>query len=948
MEPADRARHLSARQKQPLPAERSAAPVYSPPKSRLPSAGRRVIAALAGRIVELARRNAAAIALAGLVLSLAAGFYAATHLAVDTDLERMLPNDVAWRQDEIALDQAFPQNNNLLVLVIDGDTPDLADRAARQLTERLRAEPGLFQYVRQPDGGPFFDRNGLLFLSLGELQTMSDKLIAAQPLIGSLAHDPSLRGLFDTLALFVGEGGKDQAATVRLDPTLQAVGDAIRGVLAGRPESVSWQRLMTGRAPEPRELRRFVLTRPVLDFQSLEPGARAGGEIRRLARELAIGPQHGVRLRLTGPVALNDDQFATLRAGALKSPVLSIVLVCAILFAALRSAKLVAAILATLAAGLVLTAAFAALAIGALNLISVAFAVLFIGLAVDFSIQFSVRYRDQRHRLGTLPAALRGTAESIGPALLLAAAATAIGFLSFVPTQYTGIRELGWIAGIGMIIAIALNFVLLPAGLTLLRPPGEPEPIGFRRLAPADRFLLEQRRWVIAAAAVLAIAGIALLPRVSFDFDPLDLKNPRSESVATARALMADPMTTPYTAEILAPSLPQAEAMAGRLAKLPDVAQAITAASFIPGEQQQKLAIIGDLGLLLGPTLTPPEVLPAPGDADVLRAMAKCRDALKPLAAAGGPQSAAGRLVQALDAAVARGAAIVPRLHEALLSGLEQRLTALRDSIAAKPVTLASLPPVLRDSWVTPDGRARVEVFPRGDARDPQVLARFVAAVRTVAPDATGTPVTIQEAGHLISSAFVQAGIIAVVAIALLLVLVLRRLRDVVLVIAPLLLAAVLTLAVTVVIGMPLNYANIIALPLLLGIGVAFDISFVMTWRAGQDRHLQSSTARAVIFSALTTMSAFGSLALSHDPGTAEMGELLTISLGCTLFSTLLVLPALLGPAPGLPQPRSVKKPRLSSPRRVPVVGPGVREAVPIERRDQPGPERRPDGDRSP
>jgi predicted RND superfamily exporter protein len=143
----------------------------------------------------------------------------------------------------------------------------------------------------------------------------------------------------------------------------------------------------------------------------------------------------------------------------------------------------------------------------------------------------------------------------------------------------------------------------------------------------------------------------------------------------------------------------------------------------------------------------------------------------------------------------------------------------------------------------------------------------------------------------------VQAGIIAVAAITLLLAVVLRRLRDVALVIAPLLLAAMLTLAVTVVIGMPLNYANIIALPLLLGIGVAFDIYFVMNWRAGQSRHLQSSTARAVIFSALTTMSAFGSLALSHDPGTAQMGTLLTISLACTLFCTLVVLPALLGPA---------------------------------------------------
>jgi len=173
--------------------------------------------------------------------------------------------------------------------------------------------------------------------------------------------------------------------------------------------------------------------------------------------------------------------------------------------------------------------------------------------------------------------------------------------------------------------------------------------------------------------------------------------------------------------------------------------------------------------------------------------------------------------------------------------------------------------------------------------------------VHSVAPDATGTPVTIQEAGKLISSAFVQAGIIGVAAITALLAIVLRRPREVALVVAPLLLAALLTLAVTVVIGMPLNYANIIALPLLLGIGVAFDIYFVMNWRAGLTHHLQSSTARAVLFSALTTLSAFGSLALSNDPGTAGMGELLTISLACTLFCTFVILPALLGPAQAPP-----------------------------------------------
>ena len=853
-----------------------------------------MIAAIVARIVEFARRNAVLVMVACLVLAAAAAVYAAGHLAVDTDIERMLPSNVAWRQNERALDEAFPQNNNLLVAVIDARPPDLAEQAAAELADKMRAEPQLFTHVRQPDGGPFFDRNGLLYLSPEELDKVAQQLIAAQPLIGSLAHDPSLRGLFDALATFVSGAGTDTEKVAQLDPTLTMIGNVVQRIIDGKRASLSWTEMMTGRKPNARDLRRFVMTRPVLDFSGLESGATARTEIRRLASELGFSSESGVRLRLTGSVALDDEQFATLREGALRSTVLSVVMVCAILFIALRSVKLVGAIIVTLAAGFMLTAGFAALAIGSLNLISIAFGVLFIGLAVDFSIQFSVRYRDQRHRLGTFPAALRGTALTIGPSLVLAAGATAIGFLSFVPTRYTGIQALGWIAGGGMLIAIALNFLLLPALLAIVRPRGEPEAIGFRRAAPLDRWLIERRQWVIGGAALLAAVSIALLPQIAFDFDPLNLKNPNSESVSTARDLMKDPMTTPYTAEILAPSLDDAKALAERVGELPEVAQVVTAASFIPEEQDKKLPIIEDLALLLGPSLNDPQPLPPPSDEAVLKAMRACGNAMEKI---GKPGSPAARLGAALHGAATRGAPIVAPLRAALLAGLLRRLDGLREMTQAKALTLESLPPELRNGWIAADGRARIEVFPKGDARDNRVLERFVAAVHSVAPDATGTPVTIQEAGRLISRAFVDAGLVGVAAITILLCTVLRRLREVMMVLGPLLLAALLTLAVTVVIGMPLNYANIIALPLLLGIGVAFDIYFVMNWRAGQIYHLQSSTARAVLFSALTTLSAFGSLGLSNDPGTAEMGILLTISLVCTLFCTFIVLPALLGPA---------------------------------------------------
>ncbi|HEX3883172.1 MAG TPA: MMPL family transporter [Stellaceae bacterium] len=857
-----------------------------------------MIARLVTRLVALAYRHAAAVAIAALVLTLGAGYYAATHLDLDTDIEQLLPRDTTWRQQEIALDQAFPQNADLLVVVVDGETPEATDAAASALAQHLKAEPNLFHAVRQPDGGPFFARNGLLFLPPGDLADVTRQLIAAQPVIGSLAADPSLRGLFAALTLFIQGVQRGDVALAKLDPTLTKLAAAIDAILARRPATLSWGELLTGQKPDRHQLRKFVLTQPVLDYSALEPGARASKEIRRLVAELKLTPANGLTVRITGPVALGDEQFATLRQGALRSTVFSLVSVCVLLFAALRSARLVAAILGTLISGAVLTAAFAALAIGRLNLISVAFAVLFIGLAVDFGIQFGIRYRDQRFRRQRLDSALTGAAETIGPALVLAAGATAIGFFSFVPTPYVGVRELGWIAGAGMVIAILLNFTLLPALLTLLRPRAEREPVGFAWAAPIDQALLRHRRLVSVVVLVVAIIAIALLPRVSFDFNPLNLKDPHSESVSTVFDLMKDPDTSPYTAEILAPSLADADALARRLEKLPEIAQAITASSYIPTDQEAKLAAIGDVSLLLGPTLSPPRTLPPPSDDAVIAAMRDCHAALVAvMTSSAAPDAAATALTHALDAAVNEGPSIVAPLQASLLAGLRPQLALLAQLIQAQPISLATLPDDLRADWVTPDGRARIEVFPKGDARDNAVLERFVAAIRTVAPNATGTPVTIQESGRLISHAFVEAGIIAVAAITLLLAAILRRVRDVALVFAPLLLAAILTLATTVLLKMPLNYANIIALPLLLGIGVAFDIYFVMNWRRGVSLHLQSSTARAVIFSAFTTLAAFGSLALSKDPGTADMGKLLSISLAWTLICTLFALPALLGPA---------------------------------------------------
>jgi len=832
-----------------------------------------------------------------LVSAIALGF-TARHIAIDTDSDKLFRADLPFRKNQAAIDQAFPQRNDLIAVVIDGATPELAEQALASLAQRLQGQHDLFRLVRRPDAGPFFERNGLLFLSVDEVSKITQQLIKAEPMLGSLAADPSLRGLMNTLKRLLDGIAHGDANLADIDRPLAAMADSLAGVAAGKDRPLSWQAMISGDKPDNRTLRRFILVQPKLSFGKLEPGGDATAAIRSAAKDLGLTPDHGVRVRLTGSVPLADEEFATLTQGAARNGVLTLLTVVGLLWLCLRSARIIVAILVTLLVGLLFSAAFGILSVGAFNLISIAFAVLFVGLGVDLGIQFSIRYRAERHERGDLESALVAAGTGVGSSLALAAASIAVGFFAFLPTDYRGVSELGLIAGSGMLIAFLLSVTLLPALLTLLRPPGERAPVGFAALATVDRLLARHRRAALVTAGLVALACLALLPALRFDFNPLNLRSRKVESVSTLFDLMKDPNETPNTIEILAPSLAEAQQLAGRLAALPEVAQSVTLASFVPKDQDRKLALIADAAQLLSVALDPLSVKPAPSDAETVRAMTKTAAALRKAAAGAEPPAAgdAQRLADALSALAGGPADNRQKAAAVLIPSLEVTLAQLRQALQAGPVTLQSLPADLVRDWTTPDGLARVEVYPAGNQSDNETLARFVAAVRRIAPDATGAPVSIQESGRTVVGAFAEAGALALAAITLLLLFVLRSVRDTALTLAPLFLAGLLTLAISVLIGLPLNFANIIALPLLFGIGVAFNIYFVMAWRRGETDFLQSSLTRAILFSALTTTAAFGSLCFSNHPGTASMGLLLALSLGCTLISALLFLPVLLGP----------------------------------------------------
>ncbi len=852
------------------------------------------------RLVDASCRRPLVVAVIGFAIACAAVFYVMHHFAITADTAELISPKLGWRRNSAQFDKAFPQNSDVTAVVVDGATPEIADDAATRLSARLAIQTSLFRSVRRPESGPFFDKEGLLLLPSPRVQKTVGQLLSAQGFLGPLAGDPSLRGVMTTLSTVLMGVQQGQARLADIDRPMTSLADALQKAAQGRPAFFSWQALFSSGQSADRQLRRFILVKPRLDFSALEPGAKSSEAIRATARAMGLDPRHGVTVRLTGSVPLADEQFGSLLDRVVPMVAAMGLSVIVMLWLAVRSVRIMAAILATTLIGLVITAAAGLLAVHRFNLISVAFIPLFVGLGVDFGIQFSVRFRAERLAQAGLREALAAAGQGVGGSLALAAAAIAVGFFTFIPTSYIGVSELGVIAGFGMVVAFFLAVTLLPALLALMRPKGEMAEVGFARLAPLDLYLIEQRRRVLMIAAAAAVVCLALLPFLRFDFNPLHMENPRGEGMATLADMMRDPDETPNTIDILQPSLASADALAARLDKLPEVSHALTLSTFIPDRQAEKLAVIGNAALLLDTTLNPILTQPPPSDAEVVQSLKATARGLAQAAngARGSPAADARRLAAVLDQLAAGTPALRARAAQTVVAPLTPLFAQIRTLLQAQPVTRASLPADLVADWTTPDGRARIDVFPKGDSNDNAVLVRFSRAVRSIAPNATGTPITIQEAGKTIVDAFIEAFVLSFIATVILLWLVLRRLRDVLLTMAPILLTGLLTLGTCVLVGQPLNFANIIAFPLLFGIGVAFNIYFVVAWRKGETNLLQSSLTRAVLFSALTTGASFGSLWLSSHPGTASMGKVLVISLSWILVTALLFEPALLGHPP--------------------------------------------------
>ncbi len=832
--------------------------------------------------------------LGGVLLTAYALYYTANNISIDTDTSNMIDVRLPHRQANLALAKAFPHLPGDVVVYAESTHAGLAEDAADALVATLRKRPDITHSISQPGGGEYFATHGLLYLSPDELWTIDERLAQAAPLLGTLAHDQSLSGLFQTMSTALAQpldAGQQQLLRRmfdRLAMTLESPG--------GR--AVHWQDELF---PDRGGLQRaFVLIDPTRAETSFQPEQDAVDALHVLLGQMAKDwPE--VSFHVTGPVPMNSEELVTVADDAGLTTLLSFGAVALVLIWGLRSPVLVVAVLVTLGCGLVWTAALATWLVGSLNIISVCFAVLFIGMGVDFGIQFAMRYLEECGHGKRGAEALGAAADGAGGALVLAAVGAAISFAAFVPTSYRGLAQLGVISSFSMAVALVANITLLPALLSLVGVPRFRLRRDDARPSRLAALLGRHGTTVLVGSGLLALVSAALMPHVVFDPNPANLKDRNSPSVQAFLALANDPISTPYTIEILSASLAAADASAAKIATLPSVDKVITLNSFVPEGQTEKLDIIdGMRTAMTGVIDVVPAAAPAaPAEAAALQAFMRTLVERQSSLSDEKAQAAASRLSAALEklnAGPAQIEARMPALRAQLLGDLPQTLQRLRKLLDASAATLADLPDDLKARYLAPDGRARIEVYPRHNLNDNAAMRQFVREVQGADRGATGAPVELVIGSDVVVDACFKASLGALILTILLHALVLHGWVDALLVAAPLVLAMLLTLATSVLSHFPLNFANIIALPLLIGLNNAYGAYLVVRRKhtEGVNPLLESSTPRAVLFSGMTAVASFGTLAVSRHPGMAGMGVLISLSLAYALLSALIMLPALM------------------------------------------------------
>lgn len=719
-------------------------------------------------------------------------------------------------------------------------------------------------------------------------------------MINSIIRQPNIAGLVNLIDSATATD-RTAATPEKLIGIVDLINKTMRAWVNKQSLPLDWPALVVDDPGSHRGGRFYITVKPVMDFTRLDPAAEPLAEANRIINNLKASENGKVNIYLTGEAALNSQELNTVIRGTIQAGIVTLILVGMIIWFGMPLTRLVIPVLSLLLLGFLLNIGFAAITIGSLNMISIVFVVLFIGLGVDYAVHMILRYWENLVSGQVRLPAVISAAQDTGPALALCTLTTSFSFLAFSFTDFIGMAQLGIIAAGGITVALIASITLIPAVLALIPIPEKlltdktKSHSSLLRMLPSwdnIRFLL----------TIITLCGggaaLFLLPDVNFDGDPIHLKDQSSSTVISYKKVVADTPGKVYAAQVVCPDLHTAKVMALRLKKLDVVHSVRWFNSFIPNRQQEKIRSLHRLKDRFSGTINLQNDLLDETRRAALVKFQKNLDQMKQtLHGSNAFQAAVDKLrstVTLVNRKADSGTALSSLEHD-LFSKLPDLLHQLAAMPNAMPISSLNMDRNTIHRYVNDDNLWRLEVIPKKEIIEKGKLRDFVSKVRAIAPHATGTPVEIIGAAGVVSSAMGKATVIAMFFVLTILIPVFKTVKDILLVLLPLVLAGLLLLACTVLFNVPFNFANVIVLPLLLGLGIDSAIHYVLRARKNHECEdiMATTTPRAIILSSLTTIGSFGTLWLSAHKGISSMGELLVISLSITLWCTLIVLPQL-------------------------------------------------------
>jgi hopanoid biosynthesis associated RND transporter like protein HpnN len=885
-------------------------------------------------------RNAGAVLAIALLISLLSILYTWQNMEFLTGRDDLMPKNTQFHRDYTEYRQEFGDMEEIVV-VMESDDQEKASSFGDLLYSRLAADKKDFSEVFYPNGLPFFRKNGLLFMPLSDLRALRDNIAMAKPVLKPLAASPSVQTLFTSLTEqingYMGTGSNSGASAEQLASLtfmLDKLGKGFEQFGKDGKASFSLEEFLMAAGPEGQESsfskagKMQILTAlPVKEGKSFVPAEKSIGAVRKEINQLKRMPEFkGVKVGLTGTPVLEYQEMATSQRDISLATVISLVLTVILLLFAFRGVLNVISAMVSLLMALAVSFGLATLLVGHLNILSMVFAIMLVGIGIEYGIQVVLRYQEEIAKGTAEYDAIRLGVEKNVWAIIMAAATVACAFLTFIFTDFKGIAELGIIAGCGIAVCVIVTFTVLPAMLvlfsryrkplklekTVVENPAATESAGetkSREYGLLKRILFGYPRVVTAVTVVLCLVSIYPVLHVKFDYNLMNLQAKGLESVEYAYKLMKSSENSGYFAVVTASSLAEAAAKSRELEALPTVDHVVSLNSFVPDDQVQKLAVIAQIRKELA-DVKPVEYEENLQVMELPTVFENFRNSVERLSVylekEKKPEAARvksflvilDRFFAKLDKEKDSGALGMLRDFQGnMLAGLPDKLNMLKASLNPSPVTLADVPPELKKRFVGKTGKYLLQVAPKHEIFDRAPLEAFINDVRKVDIHATGEPVMVYESMTIMRDAYRRAFLYAFIAISVILIITFRNVRAAAIGLIPLIVGVLFMVDGMWLFGINFNSANIIVMPLVLGIAVDSGIYIINRFRREGETSVEvvsRSAGRGVIFNTFTIMASFGALMVAHHRGVFSIGAIMTLGMAACQVAFILVLPAVL------------------------------------------------------